>query len=77
MFAAAMITAGMSFTMVMLVMITFCIGIITELTGHKCFCRFVCITANTAIKLDTCLCKGHLCSPADSSANKNIYTKGT
>ena len=70
--SATVFTAGMTFT-VMIVVVTFSSGIIVEVACYKSFNRFICIAAYTAIQFNPCLCKCHLCSPADSTTNENVY----
>ena len=67
------IPAGMTFTVMVIVMVAFSSGIIVEVAYYKSFNRFICIAAYTAIQFNPCLCKSHLCSPADSTANENVY----
>ena len=69
--AATMVTAGVLLS-VMVVVIAFCIGVIGKGSGDTGSNRIVCISADTAEQLNTCLGKSHLGAAANTSANEDI-----
>ena len=74
--SAAVICASMStFSVLVVVVIAFDVGIIAKITFHKSLNRFVAISADTAKELDTCIGKRHLCATADASANQYVYAE--
>ncbi len=72
--SAAVVTAGMLLA-VMVVVIAFCIGVVGKCSGNTGSNGIVCIPADTAEQLDTCLGKSHLCAAANTSANEDIHAK--
>ena len=71
--SAAVTTAGVSFfTMFVVVVIASNLGIEVQLIRKQCVNRIVARTADTAVKLDACLRKSHLCATADTSADENV-----
>ena len=69
--AAAVIAAGMAFTVVIMV-ITPDIGIEVQDTGKEGFHRFIGVAADTAEQPDTGCCQRHLSTTADTTANEGI-----
>ena len=75
--AAAVIAAGMTFTVMMLtMMIALHIGIVCQNTCQECFYCSVCIAGNTAEQLDTGCRQSHLGTTTDTAANQNIRLQG-
>ena len=70
--AAAVIAAGVTFTMVMVVMVALDIGVEAEITGQVIGNRCVGITGTAAVELNTGLCQCHLGTAADAAADQNI-----
>ena len=54
--SAAVIAAAVTFS-VMVVMVTFCIGIVCKLSCKKGFNCGICVSGGSAVKLDACICK--------------------
>jgi len=74
--SATVIAAGVSTVAVLVVMvITFHIGIKSKRAAKQCFDCGITGTANATVKLDSSLGKCHLCTTADAAANKSIYAK--
>ena len=48
------------------------VGVIAEIICKKCLDCRVTRAADTAIELDACLCKSHLCATANASADKYV-----
>ena len=71
--ATAVFTASVTFTVMMVMVVTFGIGIISKAPCNKALCRLVCISADSAIELNACLCKCHLCTAANAAADQHIY----
>ena len=70
--AAAMITAGMFFTVVMLVMIAPGIGVKIQLTCQERCYRLVRVAGNTAVQSDARLGQRHLRAAANAAADQHI-----
>ena len=70
--AAAVVSAGMSLTVVMVVVVTLGFGIIVQTVCKECLHCFVRITVDTAKELNTCLGKCHLRTAADAAANEYV-----
>ena len=70
--AAAVIAAGVTFTMVMVMMVALDIGVKAEITGQVIGNRCVGITGTAAVELDAGLCQCHLGAAADAAADQNI-----
>jgi len=70
--AAAVFTASVVFAVMMVMVVAFGVGIISKVTCSKALYRLVCISCNTAIELDTCLGKCHLCAAANAAADQHI-----
>ena len=64
---ATVIAAGMSFTVVMVVMIAFCFGIIIQIVFEEGLYCLVCITDNTTVQFDTFLRQSHLGTTTDTA----------
>lgn len=71
--AAAVFTASVILAVMMVMVVTFGIGIISKVPCNKALYRFVCISVDTAIELNACLCKCHLCTAANAPADQHIY----
>ena len=71
--AAAVFTANVLLTVMMVMVVTFCIGIIRKVPCNKALYCLVCISVDTAIELNPCLCKCHLCAAANAAADQHIY----
>ena len=69
-FTAMMLTTGMLMGM----MGTLDIRIIIQFTADISKHCFVCISADTAIQLNSCFCQCRLCTAADSAADQDIHT---
>jgi len=69
--SAAVVTAGVPLP-VMVVVIAFRVRVIGKCSGDTSSYRIVCISADTAEQLDTCLGKSHLGTAADAFANEDI-----
>ena len=69
--SATVISAGMPLT-VMVVVVAFYVGIKSKRTAKQCFDCGVRGAADTAVKLDSCLCQCHLCATANAAANKCV-----
>jgi len=74
--AAAVIAAGMTFAMLMVVMTATDIGVEGQDTCQVIGNRCVCIAGAAAVELNTCLCQCHLGTAADATANQNICVQG-
>ena len=70
--AAAVFTASVILAVMMVMVVAFGIGIISKVTCSKALYRLVCISCDTAIELDTCLGKCHLCAAANAAADQHI-----
>ena len=70
--AASMVAAGMALAVVMVVMIAAYVGIVSQLPCQECLHRFVRITGNAAVNLNTGTCQRHLRATADAAANQNL-----
>ena len=70
--SATVISAYMSIAVVMIVVVTLYVRVISKRTIKQCFDCGIRGAANTAVKLNSCLCQCHLCSAADAAANKCV-----
>lgn len=70
--AASMVAAGMALAVVMVVMIAAYVGIIRQLPCQECLHRFVRVTGDTAVNLNTGTCQSHLRATADAAANQDL-----
>ena len=71
--ATAVFTASVILAVMMVMVVTFGIGIISKVTCNKALYRLVCISVDTAIELNACLGKCHLCAAANAAADQHIY----
>jgi hypothetical protein len=69
---ATVFATGVTFTMFVVVVVTFCIGVIVELTAHIGNNSLICTTLHTAEEFNTCLSQSILCSAADTATDKHI-----
>ena len=72
MFSAAVIAAGMAFTVVMVMMVAADIGVECQRAFHKSGNCRVSAAGHTAVELDTCGCQSHLGTAADAAADQNV-----
>ena len=70
--AAAVVTAGVTFALLMVMMAASYIGVVVQLACQECCNCCIRITAATAIDLDAVFCQSHLCAAADAAANQCI-----
>ena len=70
--ATAVVTAGMSLTVMMVVVVTLGFGVVIKTVCKESLHCFICITVNTAEKLDTGTGKRHLSTATDATANEDI-----
>ncbi len=70
--ATAVFTASVILAVMMVMVVTFGIGIISKVTCNKALYRLVCISVDTAIELNACLGKCHLCAAANAAADQHI-----
>ena len=70
--ATTVFTASVILAMMMVMVVTFGIGIISKVPCNKALYRLVCISVDTAIELNACLGKCHLCTAANAAADQHI-----
>ena len=70
--ATAVFTASVLLAVMMVMVVAFGIGIISKVPCNKALYRLVCISIDTAIELNACLGKCHLCAAADTAADQHI-----
>ena len=71
--AASVVTAGMpTFSMLMIVVVALDVRIIAEIVRKIRLDRCIARTTDTAVELDACLRKSHLCATADTPADENV-----
>ena len=63
------ITAIMSFTVIMTVVVAHYVGIVIQFAFQKSFHCRICVSAYTAVEFDAGLRQSHLCTTADAAAN--------
>ena len=68
---ATVVAAGVSFT-VMVVVVAPYVGVKSKRTAEQRIGCGIAISADSAVKLDACVGKRHLCTTADASANKSV-----
>ena len=73
--STAVVTASMSFAVMMVVMVAFRFGIIIKITGYESYDSIISITADSAIQFNSCLRQCHLGTASDSSADQNLCAK--
>lgn len=71
--ATAVFTASVILAVMMVMVVTFGIGIISKVTCNKALYRLVCISVDTDIELNACLGKRHLSTSANAAADQHIY----
>ena len=69
---ATVLTAGMTLTVLVVVMVTACIGIIVELALKICDYRHIRIALYSAEEFYTCFVESILSSAADTAADKYV-----
>ena len=75
MLAAAVVTAGVTFLAVLMVMVvTVNIGIVAQFSAEQCTHRCVSVPADTAVELDARFGQSRLRTAADASANQSVHT---
>jgi len=70
--ATAVFTASVILAVMMVMVVAFGIGIISKVPCNKALYRLVCISVDTAIELNACLGKCHLCTAANAAADQHI-----
>ena len=71
--AASVVAAAVSTVAVLvIVVVALDVRIIAEIVRKKRLDRCIARTADTAVELDACLRKSHLCATADTSADENV-----
>ena len=74
MLAAAVVTAGVTFLAVLVVMVvTVNIGIVAQISVEQCAHRRISVSADTAVELDACFGQSRLCTAADATANQSVH----
>ena len=74
MLAAAVVTAGVTFLAVLMVMvITMNIGVIAQISAEQCAYRCISVPADTAVELDPRFGECCLSTAADASANQSVH----
>jgi len=71
--ATAVFTASVILAVMMVMVVAFGIGIISKVACNKALYRLVCISIDTAIELNACLGKCHLCTASNAAADQHIY----
>ena len=74
--AAAVVTAAVTFAVMMVVVIALDIGVEAECACQQVSNSCVCIAAAAAVKSNTCLGQCHLCAAADTAADQHICMQG-
>ena len=72
--ATAVFTTSVLLAVMMIMVVTFGIGIISKVPCNKALYRLVCISVDTAIELNACLGKCHLCTATNAAANQHIHS---
>ena len=70
--ATAVFTASVILAVMMVMVVAFGIGIISKVPCNKALYRLVSISVDTAIELNACLGKCHLCAAANAAADQHI-----
>ena len=74
MLAAAVVTAGVTFLAVLMVMvITMNIGVIAQISAEQCAHRCISVPADTAVELDARIGQSCLGTAADAPANQSVH----
>jgi len=71
--ATTVFTTSVILAVMMVMVVTFGIGIISKVPCNKALYRLVSISVDTAIELNACLGKCHLRTAADTAADQHIY----
>ena len=71
--ATTVFTTSVILAVMMVMVVTFGIGIISKVPCNKALYRFVCISVDPAVELNTGLGKCHLCAAANAAADQHIY----
>ena len=71
---AVVVTAAVTFTMIMIVVVASHVRVINELTLEELFYLFVSIAAASASESDALLKERVLCAGTDAAADQNFYT---
>ena len=74
--AAAVVTAGVIFSVMVIMVVTLRIGIKSKAARGEGFCRLIRIAADTAAKPDAGLGKGCLGTAADAAADQHVCVQG-
>ena len=70
--AAAVVTAAVTFAVMMVVVVALDIGVEAECACQQVSNCCICITAATAVKGNACLGQCHLCTAANTAADQHI-----
>lgn len=70
--ATTVFTTSVILAVMMVMVVTFGIGIISKVPCNKALYRFVCISVDTAIERNACLGKCHLCATSNAAADQHI-----
>ena len=70
--ATTVFTTSVILAVMMVMVVTFGIGIISKVSCNKALYRLVCISVDTAIELNACLGKCHLRTAANAAADQHI-----
>ena len=71
--ATVVATAVSTVAVLVIVVVALDVGVIAEIVCKKRLDRCIARTADTAVELDACLRKSHLCATADTSADQYRY----
>ena len=75
MLTAAVVTAGVTFLAVLVVVVvTVNIGIVAQISAEQCAYRVVSVPTDTAVELDPRFGQSCLRTAADASANQSVHT---
>ena len=69
---ATVLTAGVTFSVLVVMMVAFCVRVIIKLSAYIGNYCLVGTALYTAVKLDSCLSKSILCTAADAAADEHI-----
>jgi len=71
--AAAVVTAGVAFTVVVIVVAAPHIGVVRKIAGQEIRNCQIRVTGNAAIQDNAGFCQRHLCTAADTATDQHIY----
>ena len=71
--ATTVFTASVVLAVMMVMVVTFGIGIISKVTCNKALYCLVCISCDTTIEMNARLGKCHLCATSNAAADQHIY----